>query len=328
MNSVTSFLENNLNEFDEYDKCTIELLGGEPFLEFEFIEEIISFLRNNTFRKKVHVFIVTNGTLVHGRIKKWLLQNKDLVSCGLSLDGDKTSQDMNRSNSFDDIDISFFSKTYPKQWVKMTVSEESLPLLYENIIFCHKNNLIVHANLAYGLDWTNGSNKKILDNQLKALIDFYIANPEYEPVSMLTGSININLGNKKKVNRWCGVTTDSMKVLGVDGVVHPCQLLMPMSNGKSIAMESIPKEVPIDKLEIKCKNCDLLDICPTCYAANYINNGNSYVKDLGFCELQKIIIKNRAKYYAHLWDKGSINKTKSEEKLFLSSLLHILKMDL
>jgi len=64
-------------------------------------------------------------------MKNWFTANNDLFVLGLSLDGTRNTHNHNRSNSFDDIDIDFFLKTYPNQGVKMTLSEYSLPQLTE-----------------------------------------------------------------------------------------------------------------------------------------------------------------------------------------------------
>lgn len=48
---------------------------------------------------------------------------------------------VNRSNSYDDIDLDFFLEMYPEQDVKMTVSRETLPHLAEGVIELHQKDL-------------------------------------------------------------------------------------------------------------------------------------------------------------------------------------------
>lgn len=40
---------------------------------------------------------------------------------------------LNRSNSYNDIDVDFFRKTWPTQAIKMTISAETLPMLADGI---------------------------------------------------------------------------------------------------------------------------------------------------------------------------------------------------
>ena len=99
------------------------------------------------------IFLTTNGTLVHGDVQKWLIDHKDCVICGLSLDGTREMHNTNRSNSFDSIDIDFFAENYPMQDIKMTISRETLPTMAEGVMYAHKRGFEVSCNLAYGIDW-------------------------------------------------------------------------------------------------------------------------------------------------------------------------------
>ena len=92
----------------------IELFGGEPFLAFDNIKRIYDYVNVNWPDKQWIMFATTNGTLIHDEIQDWLKNHKRFI-CGLSLDGNKLMQDINRSNSFDQIDIDFFIKQCIRQ---------------------------------------------------------------------------------------------------------------------------------------------------------------------------------------------------------------------
>ena len=57
----------------------VEILfhGGEPFLAFDMIKKICEWLWSREWSCKYICFATTNGTLVHGEIKEWLLKNFD-----------------------------------------------------------------------------------------------------------------------------------------------------------------------------------------------------------------------------------------------------------
>ena len=122
---------------DGYTSVIFELFGGEPFLAFKVVKQIVEYLEEtySDGERKFFCYLTTNGTLVKAEQKEWLLKHQKTVGCGLSLDGPQKLHDINRCNSFKDIDLDFFLKTYPTQSVKMTISKETLPYLYECVTF-------------------------------------------------------------------------------------------------------------------------------------------------------------------------------------------------
>lgn len=322
---IIETLQEILNKDDQYEKCIIEFFGGEPFLKFELIKNVVNYFKNATFKKAIHLFAVTNGTLVHGPIKQFLIENRDILSCGLSFDGNEYSQNLNRDNSFSMVDLDFFAKLYQDQWVKMTISKETIGQLFDSIKFLESKGFIVHCNLAYGLDWADERLQEQLSNQLDLLIQYYLENPSQKRCSFLDGDITFSYQKKSEIDKWCGVGSDSMIVIGADKKRYPCQVLMPTSGEEIKVMEDIPEKVPISFYPKECQNCMLIQRCPTCYSSNFINNGNPYKKDKGFCECQKIIFKKKALLNALLWQKGEIKMDKQEEKLFLSCIKNVLE---
>lgn len=322
-NYVIHFLENELNAEDRFNYLEIEFFGGEPLMNFPLIKTVVEHLQCKTFKKEFHFHITTNGTLVHGTIEEWLKSHSSTVSCGLSLDGDKYSQDINRSKSFDLINLDFFSKQYSKQKIKMTISLKTLGHLYENVAFCHKKGFQVSCNLAYGIDWSNPDNCHLLNEQMDLLIKFYLENPSIEPCSLLEGGLHLGDPNSQYIRRFCGVTSQSMISLSCEGKKYFCQFLVPTSNKSMRELKPIPDSIPKTCLEHKCQTCPIVNICPTCYSSNLINNGNPFIKDDGFCELQKILAKKKAEYLAMNWKNGTLKLDKLKEKELLSNILII-----
>lgn len=305
----------------------IELFGGEPFLEFNLIKQIYDYLMTNWAEKKWIMFATTNGTLIHNEIQSWLSQHRRFV-CGLSLDGNKYMQDINRSNSFDMIDLGFFIKTYPNQAVKMTISQETLPYVYDGVTFLHNKGFKVNCNLAFGIDWNNETNANTLERELKKLINYYLTNPKIQPCSMLNFPIE-HLGldrNKQTIRKWCGTGTH-MKAYYIDGTAYPCQFFMPISAGKTKAKTideiEFTEKISINKIDDKCKDCKILEACPTCYGSNYVSTGSIYSKDMNLCKLTKIIIKARSYFRALQWEKGLLQLDSKKEQALLRSILLI-----
>ena len=69
----------------------IKLHGGEPFLVFPKIKQLCETLWEKQFPEYYHFSVTTNGTLIHGDIKRWLYENRDKITLKLSLDGSRKS---------------------------------------------------------------------------------------------------------------------------------------------------------------------------------------------------------------------------------------------
>lgn len=315
---------------DGYEFVYLDFFGGEPFLAFERLKEITTFVRSKNFKKPYKLFATTNGTVIHGEIQDWLLENRDIFEVGLSLDGTKRMHDMNRSNSFDMIDLEFFKKNYPNQGVKMTISKETLPYLYEGVKFCHDNDLICNCNLAFGIDWSDPENKDVLEQQLHKLIHYYLENPNVKPCSLIdTPFEKIGYDEKREVTqKWCGASTN-MHTYDVLGNKYGCQFFMPLSIGEEKANKikemEIPLEIPVDLIDEKCRNCVIREVCPTCYGSNYASTGNLYKKDDNLCVLTKIILKARSYYKAMQYDMNALSLDEKEEQLLLRAIVKIQK---
>ena len=305
------------------DYITIDFFGGEPFLEFELIKKIVSYVREQNikgrFLPRYRFFATTNGTLIHGEIMNFLKAHKNFY-LGLSLDGTKWMHDTNRCNSFDKIDLDFFVKTYPEQQAKMTISDFTLPYLADGIIFAHNKNFKVACNLAYGIDWRNPKYKKLLIAQLEKLSEFYLDNPSIERTTILSRKISsigyLHEQPKRIARKWCGTGT-AMRTYDTDGKRYPCQFFMPMSCGKEKSSKAweidFKDEIPIEHLDKKCQHCILQDCCPTCYGSNYSATGDIYCKDPNLCELEKIIFYANAWLSIQLWGRGQLKDLTDDE---------------
>lgn len=306
----------------------LDFFGGEPFLGFETIKYVDSYLKEKYSDKNYILFATTNGTLVHGEIQNWLDERPYFV-CSLSLDGDKYSHDINRDNSFDKIDLDFFADHYPEQKIKMTISAESLPYLYHNIVFCHEKGFRVSANLAFGIEWGD-ENKDILENQLNQLIYYYLENPDIAPASILNFDITaVAEGrNSGKARKWCG-TGDTMHTYDADGNLYACQFFMPVSLGKrslkAEEMPKIPQYIPLSDFKGGCKNCSIIDICPMCYGSNYSATGDFFSVDEGMCKMTKMIMKARSLFRAKQLEKNQLPYLSSTEKAKLIDSIMIIQ---
>lgn len=315
---------------DKFNGVIFDLFGGEAFLNFSLIRNIIAYLEDKYDPSDFgwHCFVTTNGTLVHDEIQTYLRAHKPSITCGLSLDGTKEFHDANRSNSFDKIDLAFFAELYPEQTVKMTISDISLPHLADCVIFAHEKGFHVACNLAYGIDWSNQKYVSILERELIKLIEFYLAHPLIKPCSMINESI-LKVATEKSASRECGAG-QHMRAYDTEGVCYACQFFMPISIGDNLAKKSLDIQwhgdsIPESKIDVRCKDCIIKSCCHICYGSNYASTGNIYIHDDNWCKLNKIIFKARAFFRIKQFEKGILSGNEVEQKATLQSAMMILE---
>jgi radical SAM protein with 4Fe4S-binding SPASM domain len=283
INIVERYVNDSSNDFDE---CIIDFYGGEPFLNFELMKKICEYVWTKKWKKPYSFFATTNGTLIHGEIRDWVLKNKEKFHLALSIDGTNEMQDINRSKSFSKIDLQFFKETWTDLEVKMTISKETLPSLAKGVTYLHSLGFKIRNNLAYGIDWFEPENIQILSNELKKMITYYLEHPKVKPCSLMDLKIE-DIGYSEK--KWCRIGTH-MIVFDVDGKNYPCHGFLPTSIGKEKAENSRTFNFHLieNLLDLKCKECLLHNFCPTCYASNYKESNNMANRNPQHCNFNKV----------------------------------------
>ena len=103
---IKEFID-NLIKYRTSDVFSIEFLGGEPMLEWDFIQKAYEYIEIE-YNKVVNVTgytITTNGTIFNDHIMRYLKDNKK-ISIAISLDGTKWANQLrilkeNNHNSYD-----------------------------------------------------------------------------------------------------------------------------------------------------------------------------------------------------------------------------------
>lgn len=325
--TACSYIDEMLNHKD-YHKLEVSLFGGEPFLEFELLKNICEWTWRTEEKKTVRFNIITNGTVLNAVQKEWLKKNRAKLWITLSLDGARKSHNLNRSGSFDKIDIDFFKNNWPDVGIKMTLSENTLPNLFEDIVFIHSKGLkFTECNLAMGIDWTNENNIKIFKNEMNKLYHYYIQNPGIEPPGIIAKKVG-QCENSKEIKKTCGAWESVF--VNTDGKRYPCNYINPMCfNNEEVAELSSIDFTDLESLEdMECyKNCYIYSICENCYAANYSLNGKVNIRDKSACMLKKIQAYYSAILLAEKIRKMDIsNLTDSEKGILHKNIIAIQKI--
>lgn len=279
--------KNLIESKDEHEEIVIDFGGGEPLLAFDMIRELCEWTWEQKWPIPYTFFATTNGTVLTHKMKEWFRKNNEKISLCLSLDGTPNMHNENRSNSYKQIDTKFFLVNWPNQPIKMTVSNQTLPYLFEGIKYVHNLGFKINVNLANGIDWNNEQNKEIYSNQLSKLVSYYLNNPSIEVCSMLNVNYHSLLSTDKK-NKWCGVGTN-MVAIDIDGANYPCHMFEPLSIGKkSKNINEIDFHDLSKLIDVRCKDCIVYPVCPTCYGLNLFYNDNIAKRDESLCELTKL----------------------------------------
>lgn len=288
MHNIIDFEMQNGND----DTVCFGFFGGEPFLAFDLIKDGITYLKSGNWQKKWRCITTTNGTMVHGEVQEFIVANRDVFSVFLSYDGTPAMQDVNRSKSASRIDLPFFKKLYSTgntHALKMTISPESLPNLYDGITFLESKGFIVHANFAQGINWTR-ANAETFRQQLDLVINHYLEHPDLPPSNLIDLPIVYLREKESSIRKYCGAGS-KMFTYYLDGKRYPCQFFTPMSIGieraKQFEGKAFEEGIIIDLLDQKCQDCPAVSICPTCIGTNMASFGNLYAKDDGYCRLLK-----------------------------------------
>ena len=272
-------------------------IGGEPLLEFGLIKKIVEYYkpRKKEYKQDFIFSATTNGALLNSEMKNWFKENTDIIILCLSLDGTKDTHDRNRDNSFDKIDFEFFINNYPKQGVKMTLSEYSLPRLYDNITFIHSLGFkrINGVNLFEGnFDFSDPKYIKMLIPQLKKLVDFYSRDENAELYNQLFDKrLELTQSKLRRKKKNCGIGGAGVRFYDVDGKAYPCVMCTPMTlnDEKLEALDEFNFEDDTLFIDERCnESCLIYPICSNCAGSNYKCSGSFSVRDYSKCMIKKL----------------------------------------
>lgn len=275
------------------DSTRISFIGGEPLLEFRTIKSTVEYVESKYDLSKVEFLATTNGTVLTQEMKDWFFKRREKFYLCLSLDGNKETQNHNRSNSFDKIDLDFFTNTWSNASVKMTLSDFSLNHFSDDVKFFHSKGFIVNgANLCEGdFDWSKEEYIKELVPELKKLVDYYVENDDLRPCQALNLSIKNCEILKKQPKRTCGMGNETI-FFETNGDIYPCSQVTP----SALEKEHIDKIMSLDLKDINnfndadcLENCYIYPICRGCYCTNYKINGSLNKHNHLRCRITKLM---------------------------------------
>ncbi len=275
------------------DEVAINLFGGEPLLRFPFIKSLCEWTWARQWPQEYIYYADTNGVNLSDDVKKWAIQNKHRFIMLLSLDGTPSTQNINRSNSFDKIDLDFFMQNWPEQGVKMTISDKHLDSLAEDVIFLHSKGLKVKgSNIAEGIIIDNFDEKyEIIKQQYQILIDWYLEHPDVNVAQLFDLNLSVCESHKHERMKYCGCGSEVTKVIDVDGKEYPCTYFFPLSMTPRELEKIKSFDLSDDNIFINedcLQNCYIYPICKGCYGDNFSTSGKLSTRSAQRCKLAKL----------------------------------------
>ena len=267
---------------DDYRELEIQFMGGEPFMNFKLIRQVVEWLEEIDSDVPYVCFASSNGSLIHGEIATWLERHRKRMFVGLSYDGNSEMQSTNRGGEF--VDVKWFIETWPSQGMHLTVSKETLPQLADGVMSLQRMGGRCTVALAQGVDWSV-DDARVFRRELKRLADFYLAEDGYAPVEPLMTRSFASVGNRGKASRSCG-TGRGMTTYDVDGTAYPCHMFTPLVMGEraqDMGRAAVCRND--DLVDEGCRGCSFDNWCPTCYGFNCSLRGDVRKRDHSWCKM-------------------------------------------
>ncbi|MBU5227112.1 radical SAM peptide maturase, CXXX-repeat target family [Clostridium senegalense] len=319
---------NNRELFDE-EAVVWEFIGGEPLLEMDLIDKICDYIKIQMYIKKHPWFeayrfsFSTNGILYDTKkVQDYLEKNKNHVSMGISIDGNKKKHDQQRiypngKGSYDDVkrNINLWLKQFPGSSTKATFTHEDIPYLKDSIISLWNLGIKdVAANVVFEDIWHDGDDI-ILEEQLDELGEYILENELWKDYSVrfFDYSIGFPLKEEDLDRNFCGA--GKMIAIDCEGNFFPCIRFLDfsMNNKKGRKIGDINNGInttllkPFLTLKSKyisneeCLKCEVATGCAWCTGFNYDNSKNDSIYDRATfnCKMHKATVKSNKKF----WDK-------------------------
>lgn len=314
------------NRSKGFKRFVVNFHGGEPFLAFEKIKSLVTWIKLVFSDVNITFTTTTNGTVLSNEIKKWLLNHKNEFIPILSLDGDKNVHNRNRENSFDKIDKKFFSDNWPNQGIKMTVSPNTISDMFDSFIYLYNIGFYPNPTLAREVDWNLDIHLSVYVNELKKISRFYIDHPMVKPGQLLDLPLHkFSPEYTSKHFNSCGAGFNTI-AFDIYGNRYPCQtFIADLKKGydeteMKRVFSILKKNCNLD-VSPKCKGCPIINWCSPCYGINYSNRGDMGNFDSTMCTFNKVTLLCAAQMFAEIYSdykKYPWLKSKNDKEIYHS----------
>lgn len=259
-------------EAGSMQSLSVEFFGGEPFINFKLIKEVVDWTRNQDFAPLVSFSVQTNGTVLNAEIKEWLSANADVLTVGLSYDG-VGMNDYNRGSA--SVDVDFFVSLWPQHAVSVLVIPGSVNGLFASVKDFLNRRIPFEVNLADGFAWGT-SEVEELDVQLDRCEDFISDYATAVQCGVLPyDPFDFYLNGCRSDHQFCE-DKHSCVLYDVDGRDYFCHLFSPAVLGyeKAQFCRKNYQHIKSVSMEPKCALCALKAFCQPCFGWRNLLSGS------------------------------------------------------
>ncbi len=319
--------------YGEKEKVLLDFLGGEPLLKKDLIYEAVKYIKTYYADREVKYYITTNCSLMDDEFIEFMKENNFTIR--LSFDGNKVTHDLNRvakdgCSCYEKIleNIMKVKNSGLNYSVRMTVTENTIPYMSENISFLHEHGL---DNICMIMDVYLKISKKLEDEfkkQVNLITQYYLKEAEAGRTLMVDQfdgkmlNMLCNFGNHFCM---CDAGIGNFKIFP-NGQIYPCGFL---TNDEKYRIGNIWEGVDIrkakiialsnfDKTDPKCRDCKIRDFCHgmKCGYMNFVNTGKINIPSDAECIFEHTFYKAMVQIMEY-YLKQPVDILRSKMKLYI-----------
>lgn len=268
----------------------------------------VAYIKDNYPEREVKYYITTNCSMMDDRFIAFMKENHFTVR--LSFDGNKETHDLNRVAKDG---VSCYEKIFENIMkvkdsglnfsVRMTVTENTIPYMFENICYLHEHGL---DNICMIMDVylkISDELKVEFEKQVGQILQYYLAEAaagRVFTIDQFDGKMFNMLCNFGNCFGMCDAGIGNFKIFP-NGQIYPCGFLTSnekycignIKEGVDIRKAKLIAMSNFDKTDPKCKRCTIRDFCHgmKCGYMNFINTGKINVPSDAECIFEHIFYK-------------------------------------
>lgn len=310
--------------YDKNERVSIGFMGGEPLLKKELVHKAVEYISENYPDRILKYHMTTNCSLIDDELIELMKNNS--FSLRLSFDGTKEAHDINRisidgQSCYDTILKNIFKvrdSGIPYS-IRMTITGNTIPLLYDNVVFLHKNHLdkiclILDVNLLFTEELL-----KEFKIQMIKIQKYYLDEHDkgrYFSIDQFNGKFLSMLCDFGNCFSMCSAGVASYKYMP-NGDIYPCGFVTHDENFKIGNIETTINTNAAKKLAYslfnkeskKCTDCKMKDFCHgmKCGYMNYIRTGSINEPSDLTCQYEHIFYPLVVEIIEHIGENKKIN---------------------
>ena len=312
-----------------------DFIGGEPLLEAELIDQIITYIKLRTYLldhpwfENAQFGMSSNGSLFGTpKVQELLRKHGSRLEIGMTIDGPEYVHNMERvfpdatgthSSVVENVPLWIKHFRDPASIsTKVTISHGNLPYLAESVLYLFSLGIItVNANVVFENVWEPGDDE-ILEQQLDKLGDAMLESGLWKKhnCSFFRDFIGKPVP-KENDNNWCG-SGSAMVAADAAGNLYPCVRYLGFSLAKKPGFtmgnifEGFDREVfdrfsNVTRSSIsppECLECEVASGCAWCPGFNYDDDENAVggvgKRAIYICKMHKARVRANERFQKKL----------------------------